>query len=177
MAYIDKELFKQDIKMRYCNNCARPNEIKCRACHIDDMLSEIEDAPIADVAEVVRCKNCRFNVMNMEKDGYDTTDYSGEDIVCSYFLTDGLEPTDFCSFGERENKHAHWEYWSGWAGNHDQRIEAATCSNCGYKHPTVRLDYVDGKFIKGYVPDKLAKECPKCGAKMDAERNDEDVNR
>lgn len=58
MAYIDKELFKQDIKMRYCNNCARPNEIKCRACHVDDMLGEIEDAPAADVAEVVRCQNC-----------------------------------------------------------------------------------------------------------------------
>ena len=53
MAYIDKELFEQDIKMRYCNNCARPSEIKCRACHIDDMLGEIEDAPTADVAEVV----------------------------------------------------------------------------------------------------------------------------
>ena len=52
MAYIDKELFKQDIKMRYCNNCARPNEIKCRACSIDDMLGEIEDAPTADVEEV-----------------------------------------------------------------------------------------------------------------------------
>ena len=38
--------------MRYCNNCARPNEIKCRACHIDDMLGEIEDAPTADVEEV-----------------------------------------------------------------------------------------------------------------------------
>ena len=52
MAYIDKELFKKDIKMRYCNNCARPNEIKCRACHVDDMLGEIEDAPTADVVEV-----------------------------------------------------------------------------------------------------------------------------
>ncbi len=52
MAYIDKELFKQDIKMRYCNNCARPNEIKCRVCHVDDMLGEIEDAPTADVVEV-----------------------------------------------------------------------------------------------------------------------------
>ena len=52
MAYIDKELFKQDIKMRYCNNCARPNEIKCGDCRVDDMLGEIEDAPTADVEEV-----------------------------------------------------------------------------------------------------------------------------
>lgn len=50
--YIDKDLFLQDIKMRYCNNCARPNEIKCRACHIDDMLGEIEDALTADVVEL-----------------------------------------------------------------------------------------------------------------------------
>jgi hypothetical protein len=64
MAYIDKELFKQDIKMRYCNNCARPNEIKCRACHIDDMLGEIEDAPAADVVEVVRCRDCKFAYKN-----------------------------------------------------------------------------------------------------------------
>ena len=55
----------------------------------------------ADFEEVVRCKDCRFNVNNMERDGYDTTDYSGEDIVCSYFMTDGMLPTDFCSYGER----------------------------------------------------------------------------
>lgn len=60
MAYIDKELFKQDIKMRYCNNCARPNEIKCRACSIDDMLGEIEDAPTADVEEVKHGKWIRM---------------------------------------------------------------------------------------------------------------------
>lgn len=35
-----------------------------------------------EFVEVVRCSECRFNVANMEKDGYDTTDYSGNDIVC-----------------------------------------------------------------------------------------------
>ena len=53
--------------------------------------------------EVVRCKDCRFNVSNMEKDGYDITDYSGEDIVCSYFMTDGMLPNDFCSYGEKKD--------------------------------------------------------------------------
>lgn len=32
---------------------------------------------------------------------------------------------------------AYWKVWGGWSGNHDQRIEDATCSKCGYKHPTV----------------------------------------
>lgn len=55
-----------------------------------------------DTVEVVRCKDCKFNVANMEKDPSDITDYSGDDIVCSYFMTDGLEPTDFCSYGVRK---------------------------------------------------------------------------
>lgn len=60
------------------------------------------EQPTADVVEVpCRCLECRFNVSNMEKDGFDITDYSGEDIVCSYFMTDGMLPTDYCSYGER----------------------------------------------------------------------------
>jgi hypothetical protein len=55
---------------------------------------------LKNTAEVVRCKDCKFNVANMEKDTLDITDYSGDDIVCSYFMTDGLEPTDFCSYGK-----------------------------------------------------------------------------
>ena len=47
---------------------------------------------------VVRCKNCKYNVANMEKDPLDMTDYT--DIVCSYFMTDGMEPYDFCSKGK-----------------------------------------------------------------------------
>ena len=57
-----------------------------------------------DTVEVVRCKDCKFNVANMEKDPLDITDYSGDDIVCSYFMTDGLEPADFCSCGEAKMK-------------------------------------------------------------------------
>ena len=53
-----------------------------------------------DFVKVVRCKDCKFNVANMEIDKNDGTDYSGEDIVCSYFMTDGLKPTDYCSRGE-----------------------------------------------------------------------------
>lgn len=50
---------------------------------------------------------------------------------------------------------AHWEVWGGWAGNHDQRIEDAKCSNCGYEHHTVY-----GSL------SKLSPHCPKCGRKM-----------
>ena len=62
----------------------------------------IQEAPAADVVEVVRCSECNFNVANMEIDPLDGTDYSGRDIVCGRFLTDGMMPDDFCSYGERK---------------------------------------------------------------------------
>lgn len=46
-----------------------------------------------------------------------------------------------------EQKQAYWLIWAGWTGNHDQRIEDATCTNCGYKHPTVHRSTSNlGKF-------------------------------
>jgi ribosomal protein S27AE len=65
---------------------------------------------------------------------------------------------------------ARWEFWEGWIGNHDRRIEDATCSNCGYVHPTVRRTLIGNKFKSGETPqdilDKLSDTCPRCGAKM-----------
>lgn len=72
----------------------------CKVSHKHRALNRnIKQIPTADV--VVRCKDCKFNVANMQIDENDVTDYSGEDIVCSYFMTDGLEPNDYCSHGER----------------------------------------------------------------------------
>ena len=56
--------------------------------------------PAADVVEVVRCKDCKHNVANWKHDELDATDYT--DIVCDYFMTDGMCPDDFCSYGERK---------------------------------------------------------------------------
>lgn len=64
----------------------------------------LEKGDTLDLLEVVRCKDCEFNVANKEKDPLDITDYSGDDIVCSYFLTDGLDPNDYCSRGTRTPK-------------------------------------------------------------------------
>jgi hypothetical protein len=56
----------------------------------------MEDAPAADVVEVVRCKDCRFKTLT--QDG----EYNPEDIVCEFFMTDGMQENDFCSYGERK---------------------------------------------------------------------------
>lgn len=47
----------------------------------------------------VRCKDCRHNVANQTRDPHDVTEYT--DIVCTYFMTDGLGAEDYCSHGER----------------------------------------------------------------------------
>lgn len=52
---------------------------------------------------------------------------------------------------------AYWEVWAGWVGNHDRRIDGATCSNCGFKHPTV---------YEREALSQLYKTCPQCGKKM-----------
>lgn len=49
------------------------------------------------VSELIRCKDCIHNVANRKTDPMDITDYSGQDIVCDYFMTDGQEPDDYCS--------------------------------------------------------------------------------
>ena len=67
-----------------------------RILHID---TEIKDGKVNVVAEwqgeLVRCKDCRHKVVT--KDG----EYNEEDIVCDYWLSDGLDSNDFCSYGER----------------------------------------------------------------------------
>ena len=63
------------------------------------MSSVINNAPTADVVEVVRCRDCKHNVANWQHDELDIEDYT--DIVCDYFMTDGMEANDYCSRGER----------------------------------------------------------------------------
>ena len=54
-----------------------------------------------EMTTLVRCKDCIHNVANRKTDPMDITDYSGQDIVCDYFMTDGQEPDDYCSHAER----------------------------------------------------------------------------
>lgn len=104
MAYIDKEKLIKDIESKRLviqdgTSAAEAIRIQGKA-----IRRAIEEAPTADVVEIpCRCGECRFNVANMEKDGLDITDYSGTDIVCSYHMSDGFEPTDFCSYGDRRD--------------------------------------------------------------------------
>ena len=61
----------------------------------EDTEKLIRNAPAADVAPVVRCKDCDY--------------YEGDECVCPYiFMSDGAHlwtnPDDFCSYGERRTE-------------------------------------------------------------------------
>lgn len=68
------------------------------AKHFDIQSGYIYCSPqnAENVKVVVRCKDCKHKVTT--KDG----EYNPEDIVCDYWATDGLEETDYCSYGERK---------------------------------------------------------------------------
>lgn len=92
--YIDREAFKKSVEERYCKPCKAEgkdhNGCWCRACWVDDMLDEVDCFQPADVAPVVRCKDCKY------RDGTP----GQPNILCAQMHED-----DFCSYGEcREGK-------------------------------------------------------------------------
>lgn len=101
--FIEREAFLEDVEKRYCLPCQEGgkdrNGCMCRACWVDDMCGEVIGAPAADVAPVVRCKDCKhFNFEHMECENEAvSTDHEGG---ASYSLNFYLD--DFCSYGERK---------------------------------------------------------------------------
>lgn len=56
-------------------------------------VMSIADVPTADVVEVVRCGNCK---------------HSNEDgTICRYSVGRAVEPTHYCSYGERKNENSN----------------------------------------------------------------------
>lgn len=69
----------------------------CFPC--DMVCKAIENTETVDVVPVIRCKECRFNygIAAGKK-------FNPDDIVCTYFETDGMNENDYCSKGERKEE-------------------------------------------------------------------------
>lgn len=50
--YIDADALQVDCMRRYCGDCDCRNGLKCRACWVDDMLGEVDNAPTVSPDEV-----------------------------------------------------------------------------------------------------------------------------
>ena len=68
-------------------------------CYAPMQLKIIKDLPAADVAPVVRCKDCKYGDYDSNPDGA---------MVCLR-TKDGFwrKETDFCSYGERKDNDEH----------------------------------------------------------------------
>ena len=73
MRLIDADARIYDLIERCCKECDKRKGIKngkrqfiyeigeapCRACEVDDVKAELEEAPTIDAVPVVRCKDCK----------------------------------------------------------------------------------------------------------------------
>lgn len=97
--------FRNDIVDKFIDMCRENDYNKLNLLTIADNIDRIYDAHIekqtADVAEVVRCKDCKYSVK-----------YSCKNDACYQFTicrrresySEGVEENDFCSYGERKEK-------------------------------------------------------------------------
>ena len=97
--YIEREALMRRIKEIHCAECDSYDGLRCRACWVDDTLDYIDSEPAADVAPVVRCKDCKHYLIANEFEG-------GERYMCevnhfSYINSDG--DMRYCSYGERKD--------------------------------------------------------------------------
>ena len=105
--YIKRETFLKDIEERYCLPCEGAgkdfNGCKRRACWVSAMRGDVIDAPAADVAPVVHCKDCKHSTLPSE-----LTQRYGKlgTLTCHNMYAPSnrrnVGSNDFCSYGERE---------------------------------------------------------------------------
>ena len=90
--YIDREAFLKDAEIRYCMPCKGAgkdyNGLKCRACWVDDMMGDVDDAPAADVAPVVHGRW-------VEKEKY-TFGIMYDCSLCENRILDNGHPWNYC---------------------------------------------------------------------------------
>lgn len=97
MELLDVKAFSKEMKKRYCTNCDSYNGVRCRACWVDDMISDVEDFPKVDAELVVRCKDCMF---------YDNRENIGWCILHSHYTSElkddwtCFNEDDYCSQGK-----------------------------------------------------------------------------
>ena len=90
--YIEREVISEGIRKYYYKNPPNSSYQEGFDCGLDKAQRVILNAPVADVAPVVRCKDCRWR--------------GREDCAMFYRCECGEQHTwetddDFCSYGEK----------------------------------------------------------------------------
>lgn len=89
MTYIDREK-ALSICQKYYLHCLEMHDFSGDSI-ADDIQTDIQNLPTADLVEVVHCKNCKYLMFS---------DFYGE---CSKGYMGIVSPDDYCSRGERKD--------------------------------------------------------------------------
>lgn len=91
--YIRREDALKYIKSEQCKTCSDIG--LCGNCAVLVAVRLLEKVPAADVATVVRCKDCKYGDYESKPDG----------AMACLRTKDGFwrKETDFCSYGERKD--------------------------------------------------------------------------
>lgn len=95
MVYIDANALLENLKKQYGEDLGW----QCTV-NMSDVGMMIEDAPTADVVEVVYCKGCKYNENNIciHPDNI-THSYDCEENIYDHYIN--VYSDHFCSYGER----------------------------------------------------------------------------
>ena len=91
--YIEREKLHKHFENNVTKNEVTVNGQKNLAYLCDHVLHEIRNAPTADVAEVVRCGQCK----------HATDDIIVEGVCYCHKIQQGMFLDGFCNYGERRN--------------------------------------------------------------------------
>lgn len=109
MRLIDADALIDEALERYCKDCDKRKCVKngkyrivyeigeapCRACEVDDVKAELEEAPTIDAVPVVRCKDCKHYQFA------DNRAFGMPVKMCEWFRFEDVDDYDFCSRAER----------------------------------------------------------------------------
>lgn len=108
MRLIDGDALIDVLTQRCCKNCDKRmgtkngkwrviyeiGEAPCRACDVDDLKMELDEAPTIDAVRVVRCKDCKFNYANQIPSGDE----------CQLCVELPISKDFFCAYGEKDEE-------------------------------------------------------------------------
>ena len=97
--YIDREVVSEGIRKYYYKNPPNSSYQEGFDNGLDKAQRVILDASVADVAEVVRCKDCKWYSELACGEG----ELLGSQGWCNEVMARPMPSNGFCSFGEREN--------------------------------------------------------------------------
>lgn len=92
--YIDRDALVRQIICNIAEYVGAPDDVLKHDEQCNYAINMIEDAPAADVAPVVRCKDCKYWQDN--NDGYPHEE-------CRWGHGETPDANDFCSHGERKD--------------------------------------------------------------------------